>query len=78
LKFLYLNAQSIANKIDELICGAEDLKPDLLFITESWCNENVTNAYLTIPEYQLAPDLRNDRVDTSCGIGGGLLVYVKI
>jgi Reverse transcriptase (RNA-dependent DNA polymerase)/Endonuclease-reverse transcriptase len=56
---------------------AEDLKPDLLFITESWCNDNVTNAYLTIPGYQLAPDLRYDRADTCSGIGGGLLVYAK-
>jgi hypothetical protein len=77
LKFLYLNAQSIASKIDELLCVAEDLKPDLVFITESWCNDNVTNAYLTIPGYQLAPDLRSDRVDTCSGIGGGLLVHAK-
>jgi hypothetical protein len=54
-----------------------DLKPDLLFITERWCNDNVTNAYLTIPGYQLALDLRNDRADTCSGIGGGLLVYAK-
>jgi hypothetical protein len=57
LSFLYLNAQSIASKLDELTCTANDLQPDLIFITESWCNENVTNAFLAIPGYELATDL---------------------
>jgi hypothetical protein len=67
LSFLYLNAPSIASKLEELNCTANDLKPDLIFITESWCNENVTNAFLTIPGYEVATDLRLDRQDTTGG-----------
>jgi hypothetical protein len=53
------------------------LSPDLVLITESWCNDNVTNALLTMPGYDVVPDLRVDRQDTAGGIGGGLLVYAK-
>jgi hypothetical protein len=74
---LYLNAQSIVSKIDELTCVANDFKPDLILITECWCNEMTTNAMLTIPEYDLIPDLRCDREDTAAGVGGGLLVYAR-
>jgi Reverse transcriptase (RNA-dependent DNA polymerase)/Endonuclease-reverse transcriptase len=77
LLILYLNAQSIVRKIDELAYVTNDLKPDLILITESWCNEQVTNAMLTIPGCDLKPDLRCDREDTAAGVGGGLLVYAK-
>jgi hypothetical protein len=46
-------------------------------VTESWCNGNVTSAYLSVPGYDLQPELRKDRADTANGIGGGLLVYVR-
>jgi hypothetical protein len=77
LVILYLNAQSIAGKINELGATAAELEPDLILITESWCNENVTNAFLSISGYELQHDLRRDRTDTKDGRGGGLLVYSK-
>jgi hypothetical protein len=52
-------------------------KPDIVLVTESWCNNGITNAYLEIEGYEIQPDLRRDRVDTDQGRGGGLLVYVK-
>ena len=74
---LYLNAQSIVSKINELSCVTSDLEPDLILVTESWCNNDISNAYLDIPGYELQPDLRQDRSDTDRGRGGGLLVYAK-
>ena len=74
---LYLNSQSIVNKINELGCVTSDLEPDLVLVTETWCNSDVNNAYLDIPGYELLPDLRMDRCDTDRGRGGGLLVYAK-
>jgi hypothetical protein len=74
---LYLNAQSIVNKVDELSCVASDFKPDLILVTESWCNSEITDAFLSIDGYEVQPDLRTDRQDTAQGRGGGLLVYVK-
>jgi hypothetical protein len=73
---LLLNAQSIVGKIDELCCVATELALDLIIVTESLCNDTMTNAYLTVPGFELQPELRKDRVDTTYGIGGGPLVYV--
>ena len=74
---LYLNSQSIVNKINELACIAAETKPDIILVTESWCNEQISNAYLNIPGYQLQPELRIDRKDTANGAGGGLLTYSR-
>jgi hypothetical protein len=77
LVILYCNAQSVAGKINELNAVAADQEPDLILITESWCNKNVNNAFLTLQGYELQQDLRLDREDTADGRGGGLLVYAK-
>jgi hypothetical protein len=74
---LSLNAQSVVKKLDELACVANTEKPDLILITETWCNEDITNAFLSIDGYELQMDLRMDRGDTAGGRGGGLLVYAK-
>jgi len=74
---LYLNAQSVIRKIDELQCVAEEKRPDIILITESWCNADITNAFLSIDNYELQADLRVDRGDTERGRGGGLLTYVR-
>jgi len=52
-------------------------KPDIVLVTESWCHQETTNAYLSVDGYELVPDLRVDREDTAQGRGGGILVYVK-
>jgi len=53
LKILYLNSQSIVNKVNELACLASDVKPDIILITESWCNNSISNAYLSLTGYQI-------------------------
>ena len=73
LSILYTNAQSVVNKIDELRSVAFDLKPDIILITESWTNGDITKAYLNIQGYDLCA--RQDRTDTTAGRGGGLLVF---
>ena len=72
---LYLNAQSIVGKIDELVCMANDTEPDVILITESWCNVDTNDAFLSTPGYNL--QIRMDREDTAQGRGGGLLIYSK-
>lgn len=74
---LYTNAQSINSKLDELKVTSQDLNPDIILLTEAWCNSTIENASLTIENYKLETDLRRDRSDTANGIGGGLLVYSK-
>jgi len=41
-----LNAQSVANKLQELHYMLYSYKPSLLFVTESWLNENVLSGCL--------------------------------
>ena len=77
LLILYLNAQSIVGKMGELAACAAELSPDLILICESWCREDISDAFLQLPGYELIPDLRKDRSDTVNGVGGGLLVYAK-
>ena len=48
---------------------------DIVLITESWCNEQISDSMISIPGYNIA--MRLDRNDTYNGIGGGLLVYAK-
>ena len=72
LKVLYSNVQSICNKIDELKCTVDEQDPDVIILTETWCNPNITQPFLEIPGYTLDPELRHDRSDTVNGIGGGI------
>ena len=77
LKLLYMNAQSVISKINELKITVCDLQPDIVLITESWCNKNINNSVIKLCGYELCTELRRDRTDTTNGIGGGLLVYIK-
>ena len=56
---------------------ANEKKPDIILICESWCNTNTPDSILQIPNYHTDPNLRFDHCDTQFGIGGGLLIYVK-
>ena len=49
--------------------------PDLILLTETWCNENISDSVLAISGYEI--QIRTDRLDTANGIGGGLIIYSK-
>ena len=74
---MYTNIQSVFSKINELSVYVVDNSPDIILLTETWCNAAISDAALTLPGYQLETDLRKDREDTVNGVGGGLLVYTK-
>jgi hypothetical protein len=73
-----MNSQSLISKVPELELVAIDLRPDLIFISETWLNSDINNASLNINGYKFQTELRMDRTDTANGIGGGLAVYSKI
>ena len=50
-------------------------KPDVVALTETWTNDDIDNSFLHIEDYKIME--REDRVDTSRGRGGGILVYVR-
>ena len=74
INFMFTNCQSIPSKISELDAVSVDLKPDVILLCETWCNNNTS---LSIKGYEIVTDLRRDRCDTANGIGGGLIVYVR-
>ncbi len=66
------------NKIDDLNSTVTELRPDIVLVTETWCNHEISDAYLQLDGYELNSDLRVDRADTTMGRGGGLIVFTKL
>ena len=72
LLFLYLNARSLMNKLDEFFATVYDLGPDVVGVTESWANADIDDKELGMEGYTM---FRQDRpVDRR---GGGVILYVK-
>ena len=72
LSCVFFNARSIMNKLQWLEITMEALDPDVIGITESWCNDRVLEAELAMDGYDL---FRSDR---GGGLrGGGVLLYAR-
>ena len=71
IKCVCLNARSIINKKDELNIMVDDIKPHIIGITESWANNDITDAKLGLEGYAM---FRKDRMGRR---GGGVLFYIK-
>ena len=71
LKVAHLNIRSIANKTDSLKLLLKDKPFDILTISETWLNPNITDNEITIPGYTFARQDRDGRP------GGGTLALVR-
>ena len=71
IKCVCLNARSIINKKTELNIMVDDIKPHIIGITESWANNDITNAELGLEGYVM---FRKDIIGRR---GGGVLLYIK-
>ena len=71
LKCFFTNAQSISSKMKELKCHVANDDYDLIGIAESWLHEDIFNAEIQLPGYQL---FRVDRKDRR---GGGVALLAK-
>ena len=71
IKCVCLNARSILNKKNELDIMVDDIKPHIIGITESWANNDITDAELGLGGYVM---FRKDRMGRR---GGGVLLYIK-
>ena len=72
---MYLNAQSVIKKMNELRANMNEKQPDVVLIVEAWTHEGVDDAFLKISGLELIE--RKDRSDTTAGRGGGILIYVR-
>ena len=59
IKCVCLNARSIINKKTELNIMVDDIKPHIIGITESWANNDITDAELGLEGYVM---FRKDRM----------------
>ena len=75
LKTLHINVRSLMNKKLKMSGVIIEKNPDVVIITESWTNPDISNNEIDFDDYTLA--VRIDRKDTSRGRGGGLLIYLK-
>ena len=76
---IHLNARSIVNKQDEFQLLCQQLKPDIICVTETWMDEHIPKQSLTPPGYKV---LRKDRSEEFKQVygknkGGGIAVYYK-
>ena len=70
IKCVCLNARSIINK-NELDIMVNEIKPHIIGITDSWANNDITDAELGLEGYVM---FRKDRMGRR---GGRVLLYIK-
>jgi hypothetical protein len=70
LKIAYLNVNRLLNKMEDIIIILNKYSLHILFIAETWLNENVSDYFLQISDYSFV------RVDRQYNSGGGLICYV--
>ena len=68
-----INAQSLKGKMDEFRNLVKEQKPHIIGITETWGNEDTSDAMFQLEGYNM---YRNDREDKAYKFGGGTLLYV--
>jgi exonuclease III len=73
IKVLNINFQSIKNKKEELWNLVDTSDPDIIFGTETWLNNNITNSEI------FTSDMNYDvvRKDQEDGYGGVLIAFKK-
>ena len=71
IKTIYINIRSICNKFDEFKLIVEELKPDIICITETWLNNTIIDNEIELINYCLY------RKDREIRRGGGIAVYIN-
>ena len=64
------NTQSVSNKLSELRALVAQNNYHVIGVTESWCNESISDGELCLKGYNLF------RTDRKSGNGGGVLLYL--
>ena len=69
--YMPINAQSIYNKFYEFQAQVHQIQPKIIAITESWCNNLISDTEIQLDGYNM---YRHDRNTTS---GGGVLLHIN-
>ena len=70
VKCITTNLESIINKIDEFRYRVSQVKPDVIFLTETWLKPEVKDVFINIPGFKI---LRNDTIE----ITGGVMLMMR-
>ena len=71
IKTIHINTRSIFSKFDEFKLIINELKPDIICMTETWLNSTVTDKEIELTNYCLY------RKDRQIGRGGGIAVFIN-
>ena len=78
---MYFNAQGLTTKFPQLLALVDEENPDIICISETWCDSTVLDSEFSLPEYML---FRRDRHITDFPNGmytnaarGGVCILVK-
>ena len=74
LSIVFSNLRSIVNKWHDFVAEVLVDNPDIIGVTESWLHSDIGNSEISIPGYYI---FRQDRLDTTKGRGGGVLLYIR-
>ncbi|XP_055589580.1 uncharacterized protein LOC129741815 [Uranotaenia lowii] len=76
LRLYYQNVRGLRTKIEELFLAVSDSEYDVIVLTETWLNDEITSVQLFGHQYNV---YRRDRDPVSTGLrrGGGVLVAVS-
>ena len=79
LLIVHMNVRSLINKMEDILILCQNVRPDLLCITETWLNESVPQNALTPQGYK---QIRLDRSEKFKEIygrnkGGGIIIFYK-
>ena len=53
VSLLYFNAQGITIKFPQLLALVDEENPDIICISETWCDSTVLDSEFSLPEYML-------------------------
>lgn len=70
IPFMYFNARSLSNKIVLLQNYANEIKPKVIALSETWAKPEIPDSIYALSGYNL---LRDDRLNKR---GGGVMLYV--
>lgn len=71
-KIALLNVRSLVIKFATFKETISKISWDIIILTETWCNNNITNEIISLDGYQLFRKDRNLNIR-----GGGIVVYIK-
>lgn len=79
IKILNFNAQGLleGTHLDQILLYNEELKSDVIAISESWLNRSISNGQINIDTYKVFRSDRNHRGTIIRKGGGGVCAYIK-